>query len=99
GVFRRELADLAKKQDVKLNVQVECSSFTLAARAVRNGNVAAVLPSIAAEEFGREHVSEISLGLFKAFQRQMCLASSVRLTRIRPILAKITAALAQICRF
>src|SRR5947209_5824061 len=52
GSFRTELAALAKREGMRLNNQVECSSFPLAARAVAKGNVAAILPSIAADDLG-----------------------------------------------
>jgi hypothetical protein len=43
----------AKKEGLSLNTQVECCSFPLAARAVAKGNVAAILPSIAADDLRR----------------------------------------------
>src|SRR5437773_10431551 len=50
------------------------------------GNVAAILPSIAANDLRDAGVREVSVGFLKCFDREMCLASNVRMARIRPIL-------------
>jgi DNA-binding transcriptional LysR family regulator len=99
GSFRSVLAQAAKKAGLKLNIQIECSSFPLAARAVLTGNVAAILPSIAGADLVPEVVTAINLPFLKPFDREMCLASNARLMRIRPLLAKVAATLAEICCF
>lgn len=99
GSFRSGLAMVAKKEGVKVNIQIECSSFPLAARAVAKGNVAAILPTIAAADFPDAAVTEVPVTILKAFDREMCLASNTRLTRIRPILNQAATVLGQTCRF
>ena len=99
GSFRSELADIARKQGLKVNIEVECSSFPLAARAVTKGNVAAILPSIAADDLRDAGVRETSGAFLKQFDREMCLASNARLARIRPILKQVETVLARVCRF
>jgi DNA-binding transcriptional LysR family regulator len=99
GSFRSELAAIAKKEGLSLNIQVECSSFPLAARAAAKGNVAAILPSIAAGDLAEAGVNEVSVPFLKYFEREMCLASNARLLRVRPILKKVAAVLMHICRF
>lgn len=99
GSFRRDLAEAARKHNLKLNIQVECSSFTLAARAVADGIVGAVLPNIAVADFSRMDVAKLNLPFLKTFDRQMCLATNPRLIRIRPFLQQANLLLAQICRF
>jgi DNA-binding transcriptional LysR family regulator len=99
GSFRSELAAITKNQGMKVNIEVECSSFPLAARAVAEGNVAAILPSIAANDLRDAGVREVTVGFLKHFDREMCLASNVRLARIRPILQHVGTMLAQVCRF
>ncbi len=98
GSFRGMLADIAKRQKSGLNIQVECSSFTLAARAVSEGNVAAILPAIAASELQSTAVIQIRPGFLRHFDRKMCLASNPRLVRIRPVLQHVETTLAQLCR-
>ena len=99
GSFRIELAALAKKEGMALNIQVECSSFPLAARAAAKGNVAAILPSIAAHDLIEAGVHEISVPFLKHFEREMSLASNARLIRIRPVLQQVAAVMTQTCRF
>lgn len=88
GSFRQELAVAARKQKAKLNVQLECSSFPLVARALKVGKLAAVLPSIAASELTDAGVVEMSLTSLNHLNREMCLAWSPRQERIRPVLEK-----------
>ncbi len=99
GSFRSDLAQIAKKAGVKLNIQIECSSFPLAARAVAKGNVAAILPTIAIADLPVEAANPIPLSFLKAFDREMCLASNPRLIRIRPILSQAATILTQTCHF
>lgn len=98
GIFRSALAEIAKKEKVKLNIQIECSSFPLAARAVSKSDIAAILPRIAATELQNIAV-EVRLSFLRHFDQKMCLASNPRLVRIRPMLANVGTVLAQICRF
>ncbi len=99
GSFRGALAEIAKKQKFKVNIQIECSSFPLAARAVCKGDVAAILPTIAAPELQSIAAIEVRLGFLRHFDRKMCLASNPRSVRIRPLLQKIGTALAHLCQF
>ncbi|MGA2662159.1 MAG: LysR family transcriptional regulator [Verrucomicrobiota bacterium] len=99
GSFRSALSGVARKQCVRVNVQVECSSFPLAARAVAGGKVAAILPSIAAAGLEVAGVEQVAVPFLKAFDRQMSLATSPRLIRIRPVLEKVVAVLHQVCSF
>jgi DNA-binding transcriptional LysR family regulator len=99
GSFRNALASAARSQQIRLDIQVECSSFPLAARAVASGKVAAILPSIAAAELNGTGTAQVSVSLLRNFEREMCLATSPRLIRIRPVLEKVSTALREICRF
>jgi DNA-binding transcriptional LysR family regulator len=99
GSFRGALAEIARKHKIKVNIQVECSSFSLAARAISEGNVAAILPNLAAAEVKKTGGVEVRLEFLRHFDRKMCLASNPRSIRIRPILQKVGAILAQLCQF
>jgi DNA-binding transcriptional LysR family regulator len=98
GSFRGALAEIAKKHKIKVNIQIECSSFPLAARAVANGGVAAILPAIAAKELQRVNVVEHRLAFLRRFDRKMSLASHPRSVRIRPPLHQVGNTLAELCR-
>ncbi len=99
GSFRSVLSAVARKQRVQVNIQVECSSFPLAARAVAGGKVAAILPSIAAADLEAAGVEQVAVPSLRAFDREMSLATSPRLIRIRPVLEKVGAVLHQVCTF
>lgn len=50
GSFRKSLDAAAKKARVQLRIEFGCESFTHAARALRGGKYAAILPDMAAAE-------------------------------------------------
>ena len=99
GSFRVVLAEIARTKKINVNIQIECSSFPLAARAVSAGNVAAILPRIAAVEFPDLATQQVSLDFLRRFDRKMCLASNARLVRIRPILKQVGDSLTRLCHF
>ncbi|HEV7925422.1 MAG TPA: LysR family transcriptional regulator [Verrucomicrobiae bacterium] len=99
GSFRSALANFARKRGIQVNVQVECPSFPLAARAVARGKVAAILPSIAATDLQANGAKQVAVTFLKEFDREMCLATNPRLIRIRPVLEKVAAVLLQVCLF
>lgn len=88
GSFRQDLAGIARKRKLRLDVKMECSSFPLVARAVANGNVAGILPNIARKELCQPSVIEISSNALKTFSRELCLVWSPRRLRVRPGLEK-----------
>ena len=99
GSFRVALAEIARKQKIKINIQIECSSFPLAARAVVKGDMAAILPSIAAAELEKTGAVAVPLDFLRLFDRKMCLCSNARSVRIRPILQTVGDSLSKLCRF
>jgi DNA-binding transcriptional LysR family regulator len=99
GSFRSALQEFGKKQKTNLNIQIECSSFPLAARAVKNGDVAAILPEIASIELQNMAAVEMKLGFLRKFDRKMSLVSNPRSLRIRPALQQVQRTLAELCHF
>ena len=99
GSFRTTLAALAEARGATLNLQVECSSFPLVARAVALGQAAAILPSIAAADLRPDCTTEFRLPLLKTFDRPLALVTNPRLLRIRPILSLAANHLAKLCLF
>lgn len=99
GSFRVVLAEIARTKKITVNIQIECSSFPLAARAVSAGNVAAILPRIAAVEFPDLATQQVSLEFLRRFDRKMCLAFNARSLRIRPILKQVADSLTHLCHF
>lgn len=88
GSFRQELTSAARKLKIRLNIQLECSSFPLVARVLHTGKAAAILPGIAEVEFGNATVKAISLDFLSCFDREICLAWNPRIARIREVVDK-----------
>ena len=98
GSFRRELAAIARRNRLSLNIEIECASFPLVARAVATGSVAAILPSVAAVELGRLGAREMKIPVLDGLRREICLAWSPRVLRIRAALDKANKVFAQVFR-
>jgi len=98
GTFRKELATMAEKHRLRLNIEVECASFPLVARAVATGRVAGILPSAAAVELGPEAAREMTIGALEGLKREMWLAWSPRALRIRTALEGIKQVFSQAFR-
>lgn len=86
GIFRQELAAIAKKNKLRLKIKIECSSFTLVARAVACGRAAGILPKLAADEMHGIGVVEVPSKILQGFDREICLAWNPRQLQIRPSL-------------
>jgi DNA-binding transcriptional LysR family regulator len=86
GQFRETLEAAARKAGLSLQIIIACASFTQAARAVKSGACAAVLPTIAAAEFDDRKVREFPIPFLKEHTRQLCLAWNPRLLEVRPLL-------------
>lgn len=88
GQFRQELQRQAERRKLKLNLQLEVSSFPLVARAVATGGYAAILPSLAAAELESSGAVELRVDHLKSLSRELVLAWNPRLARIRTALAR-----------
>lgn len=86
GRFRQELYSVFQKQKIRLNIQLECPSFPVVARAVNSGDYAGILPRLAASEL--KEISELRPPLFGRFDREISLAWNPRLQRIRQSVAR-----------
>ncbi len=95
GQFREYLEAAATKARCPIRIELSCSSFTQAARAVETGAFGAVLPSLAAVEFVPDEVVEVQLPFLKPYARPICLAWNPRLTAVRPVVEQAIKALIQ----
>jgi DNA-binding transcriptional LysR family regulator len=98
GNFRQELAAIARKHKLRLNVKVECSSFPLVARALASGTMAGILPSMAATELRELGMVEITANALHAFEREICLVWNPRQLLVRASLSKAREALGETLR-
>ena len=87
GQFREYLEAAAGKARCPIRIELSCSSFTQAARAVKGGGFGAVLPSLAASEFEPGSVVQVALPFLKSYARPISLAWNPRLTEVRPTVA------------
>lgn len=71
------------------------SSFSLAARAVATGHVAAILPALAAADLPPAVATQVPIRFRKSFDREIGPASNPRLLLVRPVLHHATSLLAQ----
>jgi Transcriptional regulator len=86
GQFRESLTQAAAVAKWPLKIVLACSSFTQAARAMRAGDCAAVLPDIAVRDLDNREFAQMSLPFLRGKHRQMCLAWNPRLAEVRPFL-------------
>ena len=95
GQFRERLEEAAGKAHWPLRIELSCSSFTQAARAVETGAFGAVLPSVAAVEFAPGDVIELPLPFLKSYARPICAVWNPRLAEVRPVVRQAIGALHQ----
>ena len=98
GAFRSELGRLAKRCKVSLNFQIELSSFLLVAKSVQTGCCAAVLPELARGEFSASKIAEVRPEWLRSMSREMALAWSPRLVRVRTAVAEAVSLFKKACR-
>lgn len=96
GQFREHLESAAAKANCPLRLELSCSSFTQAARAVETGAFGAVLPTAAGVEFAPGEVMGVPLPFLKPYARPLCLAWNPRLTTVRAPVERFIQALHQI---
>ncbi len=97
AAFARSLFQHSEKQGVKLNIQMECDSFTAMARAVQTGHYAAVLPDLARAPLDAS-IERIQLPLLKTLANDISLAWLKRKVALRPELEKAKAWLVKTLR-
>jgi len=87
GQFRENLETEAAKAKWNLQIELSCSSFTQAARAVTSGAFAGVLPDVAAPQFDEAKVARFALPFLKGCARPLVLAWHPRTANVREIVA------------
>lgn len=98
GQFRQELDRLSQRQNLTFNLHLELSSFPLVARAVQSGKFAAILPGIAASDLAQAEVTEVRLDFLRTLSREIVLAWSPRLARVRATVDKAIPVFRALCR-
>ena len=92
GEFCEQVAALATRVGVDLNVRWRCASFTQAARLVEKGVCAALLPEIAADALGASAVAK-EIPWLVGYRRRIGFAWHQRLLEARPAVGPVLDAL------
>jgi LysR family nitrogen assimilation transcriptional regulator len=98
GQFREQLEADAEKAKWLLNIEVSCSSFTQAARAVESGGCAGVLPDVATAQFEPAKVTRFDLPFLKSYNRPLVLAWHPRTAAVRDVHTRAREALVTLLR-
>jgi DNA-binding transcriptional LysR family regulator len=98
GEFVRDFHAWVKKNQVSISVKLECDSFPQACRAIKTGQYATILPTIAARDLPPGEFVEVALPLKKG-SRVICLAWNPRILRLRTPAPKVAEFLKEALRF
>ncbi len=79
----RQLRSIAEQASFRINVRLECNTFTALGAAVQSGGFAAVLPDLATEHLGRG-IIRVAASLLKPMEREVFLAWRKRSLDLRP---------------
>lgn len=99
GSFRTELKRSAEEAGIKLHVEVECSSFPMVARALREARIAAILPVLAQQEFPSADFELIALPWASKLARDMVLGWNPRVANVRDTINQAAGILGKIWAF
>jgi len=95
GSFRRELHRCSEEAGIALRIELECSSFPSVAKALRKTNMAAILPTLAAEEFSQTDYEQFPLPWAKTLSRKLSLAWNPRIAKVRDLISSTSDPLAK----
>ena len=87
GQFRQQLEVDAKTAKWVLKIELSCSSFTQASRAVASGAYSGILPDVASVQFDSKEVTRFELPFLKRYARPLVLAWNPRTATVRDIMA------------
>lgn len=88
GTFRQQFDEAIRREKLKVQVAVSCSSFTQAAKLLESGAFAAVLPTAAVRQSQACPVRQVSLPGLARCGRKLVLAWNPRLATVRPVVDK-----------
>jgi len=98
GQFSRQLREITVSLGLVFRPALACQSFPQAARAVRSGLFAGVLPKIALADLSAKSHIVVDGGILDRLQREIVLAWSPRIMRVRPGAARLVEQMAKLLR-
>jgi DNA-binding transcriptional LysR family regulator len=96
GDFRLTLDRAADRHQVRLNVVLHVTSFTMAARAMHTGHYAAILPHLAECDFADKEFAILPVPLLGAYAQHLHLAWNPSFVRVSQAAAKARPALMEL---
>ncbi|MFZ2642100.1 MAG: LysR family transcriptional regulator [Verrucomicrobiia bacterium] len=96
--IRQALEEEAHKRQIKLDVRLRLSSYPQLAQAMRHLNVAAIMPTLAAQSLSADSFRLLHLPFLDALSRRICLAWNKSLVEVRPAIERYSGLLAAILR-
>jgi DNA-binding transcriptional LysR family regulator len=98
SAITRTLEQEAKRKKLNLNIRFRFSSYPQLARAILNGQVAGVMPALAAAGMPAGTVRTVALPLLDNLTREVQLAWSVPMSEVRPAIPRVAKLLASAWR-
>lgn len=99
SAITRALEQEAKRKKLNLNIRFKFSSYPQLARAILNGQVAGVMPALAAAGMPAGAVRSVALPLLDNLTREVQLAWSVSMAEVRPEIQRVVKLLASTWRW
>jgi DNA-binding transcriptional LysR family regulator len=96
GWTRKQVNAAAAAAGVELRIELEGASATLAVRALRDGNYAAILPEIAGTELADTDVIVLRPAFLRALERRLVIAWHPRQADTRPVILQAVAAIKEL---
>lgn len=98
GVFMRQFRDWEAKNRLTVSKVLECDSFPQACAALKSGEYAAILPTIARCDLPQDTYLEVALPFLNKHPRQLCVAWNPRTLRLRSEAGQVCDALKAILK-
>ncbi|HWB60719.1 MAG TPA: LysR family transcriptional regulator substrate-binding protein, partial [Chthoniobacteraceae bacterium] len=99
GRFSKGLHGIAAKLGVRLNIVLECQTFTQALCVLRGGGHAAILPQLAGRDLDPSHFATITSPHFQSQARQIAVAWNPRTIHVREMADRLCRSLLEHYRF
>lgn len=99
GIFATQLDRAAKTEGYQLNFAVMLTSFPQVAQALRAGNLAGFLPTLAGKDLAEHGLAMVRLPFLKPLRMKIALIWNARLAPFRPFISETSSALHGILRF
>lgn len=98
GIYQSQMEDLARQNGVMIRYAVDCSSFPMMARAMKELRLAGFLPSVAQTELDEGTFSQASLPGMEKVERSLVICWNARKARLDDSLATRGRAFAELIR-